>query len=72
MQLGELRAAEQLAAPAGAVDQLPGAVPGGFLKVEPPVFSRIGWVGSRRAVISSMRAVDGRRIVRRSLRTARR
>src|SRR5581483_457654 len=28
--------------------------PGGFLKVEPPVFSRIGWVVSRRAVISSM------------------
>src|SRR5690606_39715979 len=31
--------------------------PGGFLKVEPPVFSRIGWLCSRRAVISSIRAV---------------
>ena len=27
------------------------------MKVEPPVFSRIGWDASRRAVISSMRAV---------------
>ena len=38
-------------------------MPGGFLKVEPPVFSRIGWVASRRAVISSMRGCDRRRIV---------
>ena len=30
--------------------------PSGFLNVEPPVFSRIGWVASRRVVISSMRA----------------
>ena len=30
--------------------------PSGFLKVEPPVFSRIGWVVSRRLVISLMRA----------------
>src|SRR5690606_18730704 len=30
--------------------------PSGFLKVEPPVFSRIGWVFSRRSVISLMRA----------------
>src|SRR5204862_3744582 len=27
--------------------------PGGFLNVEPPVFSRMGWVGSRRAAISA-------------------
>ena len=28
----------------------------GFAKVEPPVFSRIGWVVSRREVISAIRA----------------
>ena len=35
-------------------------MPGGFLKVDPPVFSRIGWLFSRRSVISAMDAGFGR------------
>src|SRR6185312_361964 len=31
--------------------------PGGFLKVEPPVLARMGWVASRAATNSSMRAL---------------
>ena len=43
-------------AAAGGVDQLPGLVPGGFLKVEPPVRLLIGCVASRDSVILSISA----------------
>jgi len=43
------------------LDQLPGAMVGGFLKVEPPVFSRIGCAFSRCFALRSSRTYHFRR-----------
>ena len=47
VHLGDLGVADRKPAAAGRVDQLPGLLPGGFLKVEPPVRLLIGCTSSR-------------------------
>ena len=67
MHLGHLGVADAQPPAARLVDQLPGLLPGGFLKVEPPVRVLTGWVEERASVMAFISARIVGRIARRPL-----